>query len=71
MLRFRFERIVHAMLKATPPGTWTMQLGVVAQRLIVQMKDVVPPEMAAKIVMEAAVQMSKVDSNTVPTATTH
>jgi hypothetical protein len=62
---------VHAMLKATPPGTWAMQLGVVAQRMIVEMKDVVPPEMAAKILMEAAVPMSKVDPKTVPTSTTH
>ncbi len=62
---------VYGMLKATPPGTWAMQLGVVAQRLIVQMKDVVPPEMAAKILMEAAVPMSKVDPKTVPTSPTH
>jgi len=62
---------VHAMLKATPPGTWAMQLGVVAQRLIAQMKDVVPPEMAAKILMEAAVPMSKVDPKTVPTTPAH
>ena len=62
---------VHAMLKATTPGTWAMQLGVVAQRLIAQMKDVVPPEMAAKILMEAAVPMSKVDPKTVPTSPVH
>jgi hypothetical protein len=62
---------VYAMLKGTPPGTWAMQLGVVAQRLIAQMKDVVPPDMAAKILMEAAVPMSKVDPKTVPTTTTN
>lgn len=62
---------VYGMLKATPPGTWAMQLGVVAQRLIVQMKDVVPPEMAARILMEAAVPMSKVDPKTVPTTPAH
>lgn len=62
---------VYGMLKATPPGTWAMQLGVVAQRLIVEMKDVVPPEMAAKILMEAAVPMSKVDPKTVPTTPAH
>jgi hypothetical protein len=62
---------IHGMLKATPPGTWAMQLGVVAQRMIAQMKDVVPPELAAKIVMEAAVPMSKVDPKTVPTTPAH
>jgi hypothetical protein len=62
---------VHGMLKATPPGTWAMQLGVVAQRLIVEMKDALPPELAAKILMEAAVPMSKVDPKTVPTTPAH
>jgi hypothetical protein len=61
---------VHAMLKGTAPGTWAMQLGIVAHRLIVRMKDVVPPDIAATIVMEAAVPMSKVDPQTVPSGTT-
>lgn len=47
------------------PGQWPFAIGLAAQYAIIKGKDVIDPALAAQIVMEAAVPMSKVDPSTV------
>ena len=51
------------------PLHWPLETAVAAQKLIQWAKDTVRPEVAASIVMEAAIPMSKVDPRTVPGGT--
>lgn len=44
-----------------PPEFWPFVLGTATQFLIIQGKDVIDPTLAAKVAMEAAVPMSKID----------
>lgn len=53
----------------TAPFQWPVVLGFVAQRTIRALKNVVPPNVAVRLVMEAAVIASKADPRTVPGAT--
>jgi hypothetical protein len=43
------------------PSHWSLTLGLAAQKVIIKAKDTIDPGLAAQIVMEAAVPMSKVD----------
>ena len=47
------------------PLHWGWNYALAAQKLIIEAKDVIDPEMAARIVMEAAIPMSKVDPDRV------
>jgi len=40
---------------------WAWEIALVAQELIIQNKENTPPEVAAQIVMEMAISMSKID----------
>jgi hypothetical protein len=53
-------------LAKTEPTLWPMNIAVAARSLIVSAQRVVPANVAAKIVMEAAVPMSRIDPATVP-----
>jgi hypothetical protein len=48
------------------PLHWPLELGLAAQKLIHLLKGMLDPNLAAKIVMEAAIPMSKLDPTTVP-----
>lgn len=48
------------------PGHWPAAIGLVAQKLVLQTKDVLDPAMSMRILFEAAIPMSKVDPRTVP-----
>lgn len=48
------------------PPHWGLEVALAAQKLILQIKDVVPPDIAAFIVMQSAIPMSKIDPRTVP-----
>jgi len=52
--------------KALWPGYWPTVIALVAQKLVLQSKDVIDPALSMRIVFEAAVPMSKVDPATVP-----
>jgi hypothetical protein len=52
---------IHLVTSVSSPGQWPLVLGLAAQQAIVKTKDVIAPGLAARIVMEAAVPMSKVD----------
>ena len=58
---------VRALLqeKTPDPAIWGMEIAVVAHQFIVQFKDAVDPSIAARIVMEPAVSMSKINPQTV------
>ena len=62
----RISKILRGAGRA--PQDWPLDLAVAAQKLIVMGKDVLPPSLAARIVMEAAIPMSKIDPRTVPEA---
>lgn len=49
------------ILHSVDPIHWGWNCALVAQRLIIQGEDIIDPGLAAKIVMEAAVPMSKYD----------
>lgn len=51
------------------PLHWPLEIGVAAQNLILQAKETVPADIAALVVMQAAISMSKVDPKTVPGGT--
>lgn len=51
------------------PLHWPLEIAVAAQKLIEARDHEVPPDIAALIVMEAAIPMSKVDPRTVPGGT--
>ncbi len=53
-------------LAKTEPTLWPMNIAVAARSLIVAAQRVVPQPVAVKIVMEAAVPMSRIDPATVP-----
>ena len=48
------------------PMTWALDVAVAAQQLMLGMKDRIDPLLAAQVVMEAAVPMSRIDPMTVP-----
>jgi len=52
-----------------PPLHWPLELGRSAQVLIGSQKYAIPPEKAALIIMEAAINMSKIDPRSIPCAT--
>ncbi len=43
------------------PGAWPLTIGLASQKAMVRAKAVIDPALAARIVMEAAVPMSKID----------
>jgi hypothetical protein len=51
------------------PLHWPLDLGVAAQKLILRANDVLPADISALVVMQAAIPMSKVDPRTVPGGT--
>ena len=51
---------------APEPMTWALDVAVAAQQLMLGMKDRIDPLLAAQVVMEAAVPMSRIDPMTVP-----
>jgi hypothetical protein len=52
------------------PLHWPLEIGVAAQKLILQVKDAISADIGAWVVMQAAIAMSKVDPKTVPGGTT-
>lgn len=66
-LNDNWGRIRNAMVaEGRKPQDWPLDLAVAAKELIGMGRDVVAPLVAAKIVMEAAIPMSKVDPRSVP-----
>lgn len=57
------------VLAELAPSQWPYVISQAAQQLIMDGKDVLDPSLAARIVMEAAVPMSKVSPDQVPRAT--
>jgi hypothetical protein len=53
-------------LALAEPMTWPLHMANAAQKLMQAMKGAIAPDLAVKIVMEAAVPMSRVDPTTVP-----
>ena len=53
-------------LALAEPLTWPLHMANAAQKLMLAMKGSIAPDLAVKIVMEAAVPMSRVDPTTVP-----
>jgi len=51
------------------PLHWPLEIGVAAQNLTLQAKDILPADIGALVVMQAAIPMSKVDPRTVPGGT--
>lgn len=49
------------------PSAWAIDAAVAAQKLMIGMKDRIDPVLAAQLVMEAAIPMSRIDPMTVPT----
>jgi len=45
------------------PAQWPILYGLALQRIIIEAKDVIPPEMAIQIIMESAIPISKIDPN--------
>lgn len=64
----RFWPPVKAMLtsRGIEPVRWPLEIAVAIHRLISRIKGEIDPALAATIVMEAAIPMSKVDPATVP-----
>lgn len=48
--------------KTLAPGQWPFAIGIAAQRLILQTKDALAPAKSMRIVLEAAIPMSKINS---------
>ena len=53
---------------ARPPMAWPFDLARAAQQLMLMGEDMLALPLAAKLVMEAAIPMAKVDPQTVPGA---
>jgi hypothetical protein len=51
----------YLVLNVDKPSSWPLTLGVAAQKAMIRAKDIVDPALAAKIIMEAAIPMSKVN----------
>lgn len=49
--------------KGSEPLMWSWEIAIVAQELIILGKQAISPEIAAQIVMEPAISMSKIDPN--------
>jgi hypothetical protein len=49
------------MAMEADPQLWSWEIALVAQDLILLGKDVISPSIAAQIVMESAISMSKID----------
>jgi hypothetical protein len=54
------------LLALAEPLSWPLHMANAAQKLMQAMKGAISPDLAVKIVMEAAVPMSRVDPTTVP-----
>jgi hypothetical protein len=52
--------------RSLAPGHWPTAIALVAQKLVLQTRDVIDPTLSMRILFEAAVPMSKVDRATVP-----
>jgi hypothetical protein len=62
----RFWPGARLLLALAEPLTWPLHMANAAQKLMQAMKGSIAPDLAVKIVMEAAVPMSRVDPATVP-----
>ena len=62
----RFWPDARMLLALSDPLQWPMLMAHAAQKLMLAMKGSIAPDLAVKIVMEAAVPMSRVDPTTVP-----
>ncbi|MGH6891795.1 MAG: hypothetical protein ACREEP_06015 [Dongiaceae bacterium] len=62
----RFWPTARRRLEGSGPMSWPLHFAMAAHKLIVEMKDTIRPDIAVRIVMEAAVPMSKIDPLTVP-----
>ena len=62
----RFWPGARLLLSLSEPLQWPMLMAHAAQKLMLAMKGSIAPDLAVKIVMEAAVPMSRVDPTTVP-----
>jgi hypothetical protein len=62
----RFWPGVRLLLALAEPLHWPLHMAHAAQKMMQAMKGSIAPDLAVKIVMEAAVPMSRVDPTTVP-----
>ena len=62
----RFWHATRRKLAVTEPMSWPLHLALAAHKQIVDLKDAIRPDIAVRIVMEAAVPMSKIDPVTLP-----
>jgi len=62
----RFWPGARLLLALAEPLTWPLHMAHAAQKMMLAMKGSIAPDLAVKIVMEAAVPMSRVDPTTVP-----
>lgn len=62
----RFWPGARLLLALAEPLSWPLHMANAAQKLMLAMKGSIAPDLAVKIVMEAAVPMSRVDPTTVP-----
>ena len=62
----RFWPDARMLLALSDPLQWPLLMAHAAQKLMLAMKGSIAPDLAVKIVMEAAVPMSRVDPTTVP-----
>jgi hypothetical protein len=62
----RFWPDARMLLALSEPLQWPLLMAHAAQKLMLAMKGSIAPDLAVKIVMEAAVPMSRVDPTTVP-----
>lgn len=62
----RFWPAARRKLAGTEPMSWPLHLAMAAHKLIVDLKHTVRPDIAVRLVMEAAVPMSKIDPVTLP-----
>ena len=62
----RFWPEARLFLALAEPLTWPLHMAHAAHKLMLAMKGSITPDLALKIVMEAAVPMSRVDPTTVP-----
>ena len=62
----RFWPGARLLLSLSEPLQWPLLMAHAAQKLMLAMKGSIAPDLAVKIVMEAAVPMSRVDPTTVP-----
>jgi hypothetical protein len=62
----RFWPGARLLLALADPLSWPLHMAHAAQKLMLAMKGSIAPDLAVRIVMEAAVPMSRVDPTTVP-----